>query len=57
MNTEIQEDLIGFDEETLFPGKVARSLDEIIEDIKNVVFGEFVVLFIKEMKSYVNHSL
>jgi len=46
MNTEVQENLISFHEETLFPRKVARSLDEIIEDLKNVVFGEFVVLFI-----------
>ena len=44
MSMEVQENLIGFDEETLFPGKVSHSLDEIIEDLKNVVFGEFVVL-------------
>jgi len=56
MNTEMQEHPIAFDEEMLFPGKVAHSLDEIIEDLEKVVFGEFVVLFIKEMKSYAKHT-
>ena len=58
MNTEIQEvhpNLIDFDEEKLFSGKVAHNLDGIIGDLTNIIFGEFVVLFVKEMKSYAKH--
>jgi hypothetical protein len=58
MNMEIQEvhpNLINFDEETLFAGKVAHNLDEIIGDLKDVIFGEFVVLFINEIESYAKH--
>jgi len=44
---EPQEDLIDLNEENLFSSKTARSLDEIIKNLNNIVFGEFLVSFIK----------
>jgi len=42
-----QEDLIDLNEENLFSSKTAHSLDEIINNLNNVGFGEFLVSFIK----------